>query len=449
MNRPLFIGIVGAVFVIAAVALTFFIDRAPQRPSPAASRTTESPKAAAPQSATTTQPEAPVRATPKQAPSPSAVAGKQKKPSFDVVRISPRGDAVIAGRAEPQAEVLVKDGDKVIGKVKADARGEWVVVPKKPLPPGQRELSLSATLAKEPAVESDNKVVLVVPEQGKDIAGRKTTSASGSLAMLVPRKGLGSVRVLQTPGTQPSSAAKASDIPPAAKPEKAPEIATAPTPEKATAQTAAVLPTRLVARTQPSATAAPTAAAAKNQPVVEKAETKLAMALPAPEENKSGAKVSTPLESGAAKPGLALEAIEYDDAGKLALSGRAKAGTDVRVYIDNKHVGAASADKAGRWALEPEQKVQPGRYRMRVDQVDKSGEVKARVETRFVRAEPLGDLPPNSIVFVQPGNSLWRIARQTYGDGVRYGVIYEANKDQIRNPDLIYPGQVFHLPKVN
>ena len=52
-------------------------------------------------------------------------------------------------------------------------------------------------------------------------------------------------------------------------------------------------------------------------------------------------------------------------------------------------------------------------------------------------------------MFVQPGNSLWRLARRSYGEGLRYTEIYEANKDQIRNPDLIYPGQVFVLPKVN
>ena len=48
---------------------------------------------------------------------------------------------------------------------------------------------------------------------------------------------------------------------------------------------------------------------------------------------------------------------------------------------------------------------------------------------------------------VQPGNTLWRIARDTYGRGVQYTVIYGANKDQIRDPDLIYPGQIFTLPE--
>ena len=48
---------------------------------------------------------------------------------------------------------------------------------------------------------------------------------------------------------------------------------------------------------------------------------------------------------------------------------------------------------------------------------------------------------------VQPGASLWRIARSNYGKGTRFTVIYQANKEQIRDPDLIYPGQIFTLPK--
>ncbi len=44
---------------------------------------------------------------------------------------------------------------------------------------------------------------------------------------------------------------------------------------------------------------------------------------------------------------------------------------------------------------------------------------------------------------------MWKLARESYGQGVRYTVIYEANKDQITNPDLIFPGQVFSVPTGN
>lgn len=49
-------------------------------------------------------------------------------------------------------------------------------------------------------------------------------------------------------------------------------------------------------------------------------------------------------------------------------------------------------------------------------------------------------------VVVTRGDSLWRISNLTYGDGVRYAVLYKANRDKIRNPNRIFPGQVFVLP---
>ncbi|WP_319824115.1 LysM peptidoglycan-binding domain-containing protein [Thalassovita sp.] len=55
--------------------------------------------------------------------------------------------------------------------------------------------------------------------------------------------------------------------------------------------------------------------------------------------------------------------------------------------------------------------------------------------------------PAVRVVTVQPGSTLWAIAREKYGEGVLYVRVYEANKTRIRNPDLIYPGQVFVVPE--
>ena len=49
-------------------------------------------------------------------------------------------------------------------------------------------------------------------------------------------------------------------------------------------------------------------------------------------------------------------------------------------------------------------------------------------------------------IIVQPGNSLWRIARKNLGGGIFYSEIYKNNLKRIKNPDLIYPGQVFNIP---
>ncbi|MBE0554368.1 MAG: LysM peptidoglycan-binding domain-containing protein, partial [Rhodobacteraceae bacterium] len=60
-------------------------------------------------------------------------------------------------------------------------------------------------------------------------------------------------------------------------------------------------------------------------------------------------------------------------------------------------------------------------------------------------AEPVAPPPPVTVT-VQPGFTLWGIAKENFGDGVLYVQVYEANRDKIRDPDLIYPGQVFTIP---
>jgi nucleoid-associated protein YgaU len=61
---------------------------------------------------------------------------------------------------------------------------------------------------------------------------------------------------------------------------------------------------------------------------------------------------------------------------------------------------------------------------------------------------PASAAPPRvTLITVQPGQSLWRISHQHYGDGARYVQIFRANQAQIRNPNLIYPGQIFALPE--
>jgi nucleoid-associated protein YgaU len=117
--------------------------------------------------------------------------------------------------------------------------------------------------------------------------------------------------------------------------------------------------------------------------------------------------------------------------------------------VDNKLVGSANTGADGRWTLKPTERVEPGEHDIRVDKVTEAGKVLARIELPFVRAKPFSGLPDQTLVIIQPGNNLWRIASRVYGNGLRYTDIFQANADQIRNPDLIYPGQVFGLPKTN
>lgn len=149
-----------------------------------------------------------------------------------------------------------------------------------------------------------------------------------------------------------------------------------------------------------------------------------------------------------AEPGipLSLDTIDYDDSGRVMIGGRAAAGSTVQAYLDNQLVGAAVADGSDHWLLPLPMTIDTQPHTLRIDQIGTDGKVVARVESPFQRADTVV-LAKDQTFIVQPGNSLWRIARRSYGEGLRYTVIYEANKDQIRNPDLIYPGQVFVLPE--
>lgn len=338
MKRFFIIGLAGAVLVAAGVIwawLQFAQERA----------ITAAPPGSPPRAAGTPPAAGGLAAPP---------IGTPSRPSFDVVRINPAGDAVMAGRAAPNALVIIHDGEREIGRVQADARGEWVFVPNQPLPPGTRELSLTARGADGTNLTSDNVVVLAVPERGRDLAGRPVTEPAPALAMVTPREGPGRSAVLQLPTTRTGDTSR-----------------------------------------------------------------------------------------------LALDVIDYDDKGPMVLAGRAPPGATVQVYIDNRPIGRAVAGADGTWTLSPEAPIAPGRYALRVDQLGADGRVTARIEMPFTRSDPSHRLAGETQVIVQPGNSLWRIARRTYGEGMRFTLLYEANRDQIRDPDLIYPGQLFVLPKTN
>ena len=270
-------------------------------------------------------------------------------PSFDVVRIDPDGNTVMAGRAPAGATVEIRDGETVIGTVTADARGEWVFIPETPLPSGSRTLSLVATLEDGKQISSDEKVVIAVPE------GTGGTATGKALVLKFREDGDSPTKVMQTP-------------------DAGVDRATFP---------------------------------------------------------------------------LTIDTLDYDSNGNVVVGGGAPKGALVQLYLDDALVGRSTADDNGTWVIRPEELIPPGMYTLRADQVDTAGKVLARVEYPFSRAEDIRKMAEGTFILVQPGNSLWRIARRLYGSGFAYTEIFQANQDRIIDPNLIYPGQVFEIPKAN
>ncbi|MDA9999947.1 LysM peptidoglycan-binding domain-containing protein [Amylibacter sp.] len=139
---------------------------------------------------------------------------------------------------------------------------------------------------------------------------------------------------------------------------------------------------------------------------------------------------------------LSLDTINYAASGDVILSGRASSEQIVRVYVDNKPVVLGEVTD-GKWNFEIPN-IEEGIYTLRVDAINNEGKVVDRVESPFQRV--IREMEDGQAT-IQPGFTLWKLAELKYGFGMRYVQIFEANRDSIKDPDLIYPGQVFQIPE--
>ncbi len=231
-----------------------------------------------------------------------------------------------------------------------------------------------------------------------------------------------------------------------------------------------------------------------NETTAVKSDQSVAIIIPAAEEKKEAlvavispdqpTKVLQKPLSDLGSAAVSLDAVDYDAAGDIVFNGRATPGTAVRLYVDNTVAGDAMANGEGRWTFTGASAMTAGNHMLRIDAIDAAGKVLGRVELPFVRedqtkvaaatttedagqasvtsTEPaetattttttttaaVETTPAHGRIVIQPGNNLWRISKVIYGDGKKYSMIFDANKDLIRDPDMIFPGQIFDTPNV-
>lgn len=167
-------------------------------------------------------------------------------------------------------------------------------------------------------------------------------------------------------------------------------------------------------------------------------------------------------------PTVTVEAVESEK-DKVFVAGTGEPGSSVRVYVGDEFQGEAKVGSGGKWLVEGGKNISEGNVEVRADLIGEDGSsVDARAAVTFEKeqdkqivltkvvasgegsgAEGQGADVKKSlpVVIIRKGDNLWRISRRLYGHGVRYTTIYKANQEQIRNPDLIYPGQVFLTPE--
>ncbi len=325
-------------------------------------------------------------------------------PSFDIVRVEPTGEMVIGGRGQPGAEMTLLSDGKPFDTAKVASNGQFAMVPK-PISPGPHNLTLSMKTTDGQIVLSTQNVAVDVPETKK-----------------------GPLLVAKTEAGQPT------------------QVLTQNTPEASAQETSAKTVGAGTSSTSPPAAAPKTPEPASGRAIV------------------------------------AITVVEAEDTGTLYAAGKAAAGASVRLYLNDTYLATADVGPDAAWSLKIAKGVVPGQYKVRVDDVDPAtGKVLSRAEVNFDFAAKIAEtaatqtanpatqqsqapaaatdtaIKPKAAIVVDSietatvtrGDSLWRISRKTYGSGYRYTVIHEANQQQIRDPDLIYPGQIFVLPKLN
>jgi nucleoid-associated protein YgaU len=269
---------------------------------------------------------------PPPAPPPSAAVQMPAGPEFDVVRVDPQGNTVLAGRAMPGAVVTVLDNGQPLGTVTADAQGAFVLLPANPLQPGSHDITMSEKLP-----------------NGTVLAGSQTASVN------LPGNGGQVLTVL------------------------------------------------------------------------------------------SGTNGSTVLSGqGPAQGTLGLGTVDYDTAGHAIFSGTAPPGAKVSLGMGDTPIGSAVADANGRWHITA---ATPGTSGMLVLRATTRDGAPIPVVTAPFAPETLRTALESGHVLITPGDNLWVIARHVYGKGTMYTLIYTANSSQIHDPNLIFPGQTFVLPR--
>ena len=402
----------GAALVVA-VAVAGYIwsqDAGPVVPDTAKDTAAQPKPAAQPSAQTATAPQdTKAAATVPPAPQTPDPAASPATPSFDEVRREGDGMTVIAGRAAPGARVSVISNGAEVASAQADRSGKFATLAILPPDGSGKILSLSADAETGPVASVEEVILAPI-----------TAPAVAQVALAEPAD----VSIDTTSETTPDDTAPETASAPVGEPlgeapdDSAPEMT----------EVAAVTPQPDPA---PPAEDAPVALLKSDADGVE--------LLPgtAPEVTDR----------------IALDTITYSDEGEVRLAGRAQAqASSVRVYLDNRSVGALEVDPQGRWRGDIED-IKTGIYTLRVDELDQGGDVISRVETPFKRESPevlaratADNDGPIKAVTVQEGATLWAIARERYGDPTLYVRVFAANRSSIRDPDLIYPGQVFDLP---
>jgi len=304
---------------------------------------------------------------------------------IDLARVKPDGAAVFAGTAAPNAKISIFEGDILLGETIANGSGEWVIVLEKMLAPGQHLIS----------------VAMERPDGSKELSDRSLAveiyqdAESKPLVALLPETATDVPVLIQSPD----------DVEPA----------------QPANTTATVTVTPSPAKPQPASTTATvtvTPSPAKPQPDI--ATTQLAALTPT--------------------------AIVWRDAGSILISGTSRGGIKVTATDPKRSFGEALVLADGDWQIAGSFDMSLTVKHLRFELYDEANRVIAHYDLPISARDLAKGQDGSPLIVVNKGDALWRIAYHQLGEGVKYVDIVRRNRQDISDPNLIYPKQIFAVP---
>ena len=410
----------------------------------------------------------------------------KRLPRFDLVRIDADGQTVIAGKAAPGSRVEVLLDGEVIAEADADSAGAFISIVTTPLSGEAQQLQLRTALPRtEPEQQdvaasstSSDSSASESATDGAETAAQAEQSVEEPVVAVAPAPAPPELTAPETEGDPagPQTASQQAAVATNAETEASTETAALSDSQQAATDEPVPGLTSPPAQVEPSVEQEQSAPAAADQTEVARAQP----AQPAPEPAEAPAAqqdpayaVSAPViilpsSSADQAPALVqptedrvallqpqgkalsvtLDAISYGETGAVQLNGRGAPGNSVRIYGNGDRLGDTGVAENGTWAWALARERALGIRLFRFDELDQGGAVASRVETPFTYESLSPKVVRQREVVIQRGNNLWSIAEQYYGEGLQFSVIYGANSDLIRDPDLIYPGQVFSVPEL-
>jgi nucleoid-associated protein YgaU len=325
--------------------------------------------------------------------------------TIDLARVKPDGAAVFAGTAAPNAKIRIFEGDILLGETVANANGEWVIVLEKSLAAGQHLISVAMERSDGTTEMADRSLAVEIYQD----------TETKPLVALLPETETEVPVLIQSPD------------------------------DVDTAKPAAATSEAIVADAAKPAAAASEAIVADDAKPAAAAMPEITRAAPAKPQAKSPIVASQIATSQIAA--LAPSAIVWRDASSVLISGTSRGGIRVTVNDAKGQFGEALVLADGAWQVAGSLDMDIALNQLRFALFDDVNQIIARYDLP-VKARDLAKGQDGSpLVVVNKGDMLWRIAYQQMGKGVRYVDIVRRNKQDIINPDLIYPKQIFAVPQ--